>query len=196
MNRSVKRLLLRVPVASLLLLAACVTVNIYFPAAQAERTAEEIVDEVYKEGQTQGDEQSAIVRTLLALAGDVFGPGVAHAQDATSVSNAAIRGLKQTLADNHRQLAPFYASGAVGITNDGYLAVRDDSALSLQDKAQVKRLVASDNDTRKKLYQEVATALNVPGETAKVAAVFADEWRSKAAGGWWVQADDGSWKRK
>ena len=30
----------------LLLLAACVTINIYFPAAQAEQAAEKIVDEI------------------------------------------------------------------------------------------------------------------------------------------------------
>ena len=30
-------------------IAACVTVNIYFPAAKVEKTAEKIVDEVYRE---------------------------------------------------------------------------------------------------------------------------------------------------
>jgi len=35
-----------------LALAACVTVNIYFPAAKVEKTADEIVGDVYgKEGQ-------------------------------------------------------------------------------------------------------------------------------------------------
>jgi hypothetical protein len=35
--------------ALLVLIAGCVTVNVYFPAAQVERTAEKIVDEVYQE---------------------------------------------------------------------------------------------------------------------------------------------------
>jgi hypothetical protein len=33
----------------LALIAGCVTVNIYFPAARVEKTAEKIVDEVYQE---------------------------------------------------------------------------------------------------------------------------------------------------
>ena len=34
--------------AALAIVAGCVTVNIYFPAAQVEKTAEKIVDEVYQ----------------------------------------------------------------------------------------------------------------------------------------------------
>src|SRR3989337_266441 len=33
----------------LAIIAGCVTVNIYFPAARVEKTAEKIVDEVYQE---------------------------------------------------------------------------------------------------------------------------------------------------
>ena len=33
----------------LALIVGCVTVNIYFPAAKVEKTAEKIVDEVYQE---------------------------------------------------------------------------------------------------------------------------------------------------
>lgn len=175
---------------ALFAITACVTVNIYFPAAKAEKTAEEIVDDVYG---TEGQEpQSAIIRTLLAL----VGPATAHAEDATQVSNSAIRGLKNQIAANHKQLAPFYGQGAVGITNNGYLEVRDTSGLNLKDVGRVKGLVKQDNNARAKLYQEVAKALNVPTQTAKVQKVFADMWRSKAASGWWVQGDSGSWGRK
>ena len=35
--------------AVLAILAGCITVNIYFPAAKVEKTAEKIVDDVYRE---------------------------------------------------------------------------------------------------------------------------------------------------
>ncbi len=40
-----------------LLLAGCVTINIYFPAAAAEKAADKIINEVWqlKDGETAGD---------------------------------------------------------------------------------------------------------------------------------------------
>lgn len=38
------------------LLSACVTINIYFPAAAAEKAADKIIDEVYQLKKPQGQE--------------------------------------------------------------------------------------------------------------------------------------------
>ncbi|MDH3384147.1 MAG: hypothetical protein OEM42_08820, partial [Deltaproteobacteria bacterium] len=48
MERSAQRIAFSV-LTVLALLVGCVTVNVYFPAAQVEKTAEKIVDEVYQE---------------------------------------------------------------------------------------------------------------------------------------------------
>jgi hypothetical protein len=47
--------------ASLLALVSCVTINIYFPAAAAEKAADKIIDEVWqiKQGQTPATSPSA-----------------------------------------------------------------------------------------------------------------------------------------
>ncbi|ABE50121.1 hypothetical protein [Methylobacillus flagellatus] len=37
-----------VPLAALLILTACVTINIYFPAAAAEKAADRIIDDVWQ----------------------------------------------------------------------------------------------------------------------------------------------------
>lgn len=173
------------------LVAACVTVNIYFPAAAVEKTADEIVDDVYKQGDQGG--QSLLMQRMLAW----FGPGQAHAQDqATEVSNSAIRGLKEQIASRHAQLVPFYEQGVVGITNDGLLEVLDTGGLPLNQVAAVKRLAQADNADRNTLYQEVAKALNVPDQKDKVQEIFADKWRDKAAAGWKIQNDKGQWTSK
>ena len=50
------------------------------------------------------------------------------------------------------ELEKFFASGAVGLTKDGLLEVRDINAVALPDRATVKRLVAEDNADRAQLY--------------------------------------------
>jgi len=118
--------LIRIGIGLVLLIAACVTVNIYFPAAQVESTARRIVDDVYG-NRTQGNatDQQSSLEGFLAL----LGPAPAFAQEETTVSNAAIRSLKEQISRNHQQLAGFYDQGAVGITRDGLLEVRDASGL-------------------------------------------------------------------
>ncbi|WP_244147371.1 DUF1318 domain-containing protein [Desulfovermiculus halophilus] len=185
-----------VGLALLLGLGACVTVNIYFPAAEVEKAAERIVDDVYGQDRNEtgggGGDQSALQRFLAWL-----GPDTAWAQEVTSVSNAAIRGLKQTIADNHQKLLPFYRQGAVGIDKDGYLEIRNTQELNLGQVAALRKTVAKDNEARRQLYREVAAALQLdPSNVSRVEEIFARQWREKASAGWWIQKDDGSWSRK
>lgn len=174
-----------------LLVAACVTVNVYFPAAKVEKTAEKIVGEVYgQEGEgVKGPDEKAPDSSSGSWMGGFLawlGPRPAMAQDATTVSNAAIRGLKAQIAQRHQQLVPFYDQGKVGIKPDGYLAVRSTAGLSVQQVAQLKRLVAADNAARSQLYKEVAAALNLntQQQVGQVQGIFAKQWRAKAKPGW------------
>jgi uncharacterized protein YdbL (DUF1318 family) len=191
--------------AVLSIIAGCVTVNVYFPAAQVEKTAEKIVDEVYQEKKDPPKQEPAekprssndgeTIRGLVRLAR--FGPAPAFAEEATTVSNAAIRGLKEQIGQRHQELLPFYQQGQVGITRDGFLEVRGTSGLGLPQVAAMKRLVEADNAARRQLYEEVAKALNLkPDQVSQVRKIFAKQWREKAQAGWAVQADDGQWGRK
>ncbi len=189
--------------ALLLLAGACVTVNIYFPAAEVERAAERIVEDVYatggsgsQEGGTPQSGGSSALEVFLASL-RFLGPATAHAQDAVGVSNAAIRNLKEQIAQNHGQLAPFYQRGAVGIDNKGLLEVRNTEGLDLQQVAQLKRLVGADNQARTQLYREVAAALGIDAtQVGKVQEIFAGEWQSKAPAGYWIQDAGGAWRQK
>ena len=204
MERPARRISFSV-LAVLALVVGCVTVNVYFPAAQVEKTAEKIVDEVYREkmeapkqepaekprSRNEGGEFRGIARLAR------FGPAPAFAEEATSVSNAAIRGLKEQIGQRHRELLPFYQQGQVGITRDGFLEVRGTSGLGLPQVAALKRLVDADNAARRQLYDEVAKALNLkPEQVSQIRKIFAKQWRDKAQTGWEVQADDGTWGRK
>ena len=191
--------------AVLALVAGCVTVNVYFPATQVEKTAEKIVDEVYQDKKEPPRQEPAekprswndgdTIRGIVRLA--TFGPAPAFAEEVATVSNAAIRGLKEQIGRRHTELMPYYQQGQVGITLDGSLEVRETSGLGLPQVATLKRLVDADNAARRQLYEEVAKALNLkPEQASQVRKIFAKQWRDKAQTGWAVQGDDGQWGRK
>ncbi len=197
---------LRYPLlAALAVIAGCVTVNIYFPAAKVEKTAEKIVGEVYQEKteppppEEKGKPQSlneGTVRAAFALL-ERLGPAPAFAEEATTVSNAAIRGLKEQIARRHQELRPFYQAGQVGIGQDGFLEVRSTAGLPLPQVANLKRLVDADNAARRQLYEEVAKALNLqPGQVSQVRQIFAKQWRDMAPAGYSIQTDAGQWIKK
>jgi uncharacterized protein YdbL (DUF1318 family) len=184
----------------LALAAACVTVNIYFPAAEVKRDAERIVNDVYgelEEGEKEqrkqpgSEQESSLIEYLAGL----LGPAEARAQDVTATSNAAIRGLKRNISQNLQQLAPYLNQGNVGIDKNGYLVLRDTGGMAVSDVGKVKKLIARDKNLRDQLYAEVARARNTD-QVDKVRAIFADMWRSQAKPGWYVQQDNGSWTRK
>lgn len=180
---------------ALLLLGACVTVNIYFPAAEVEKAAEDIVQDVYSNDQQGGADESSCLQIFVALA-EQLGPATAHAADAKTVSNAAIRNLKQQIVENYKQMKPFYESGNLGIDSKGLLEIRNTDGLNIQQVAQLKRLVSSDNKARQQLYAEVAKALGVESsQVSKVQDIFAQEWQSKAPAGYWIQ-QSGGWRQK
>lgn len=204
MERSAHRFSLSV-LAVLAIIAGCVTVNIYFPAAQVEKTAEKFVGDVYqekKEPPQQKPEEKprslnerGIFHGLARVA--LFGPAQAFAEEATTVSNASIRGLKDQIGQRHQELLPYYRQGQAGINRDGFLEVRETGGLGLQQVASLKRLVEADNAARRQLYEEVAKALNLkPDQVPQIRQIFAKQWRDKAEPGWAVQADNGQWGRK
>ena len=89
----------------------------------------------------------------------------AHAQNADAalnVSSPAVTRIKSSMAARFGELEKFFASGAVGLTKDGLIEVRDINAVALPDRATVKRLVAEDNSDRAQLYTEIARASNHP----------------------------------
>ena len=159
-------------------LVACVTINIYFPAEKVESVAEEIVDEI--RGQKSTEDQSLRrekgFRLKRSIAG--FMCPRAWAQEALSVSNPTIRSLKQRMKDRYARLRPYYEKGMLKEKNDGYVAIGNTAGLGLKEKRDLNSLVSAENSDRKRLYQEIAKALNIdPGQVDRIAKIFAKEWQ-------------------
>jgi len=187
--------------------AACITVNVYFPAAAADKAADQVIDNITKGSGSSTPPQSwqAPARStgdvLLAAVGNVLYAIVpaAQAQGAESldVSSPAITRITSSMAGRWGELKKFFASGAIGLSNNGNVEVRDINSVALPERAAVKRLVSEDNADRAQLYTEIAKANNHPEWEADVRKSFARRWVAKAAEpGWYYQDDGGAWKQK
>ncbi len=185
-------------VSLIALTLSCITVNIYFPEATVKRTADEIVDEVRKAQETsKGQGASAEMNSALSGPAAFSLVPAAYAQQETTVSTPAIRALKQSLKDRERALRPFFDNGSLGEANNGLVEIRNESALSLKDKATLRSLVKDENSDREKLYAEVAKALNIDSsQIERIQKIFAASWIRNSAPGWWVQEENGNWVKK
>ncbi|HQZ03509.1 MAG TPA: YdbL family protein [Thauera sp.] len=119
----------------------------------------------------------------------------AQAQGNLEVDTPAISALKASMQQRHRQLAPLYASGAVGLAADGSIALRDASLVSLAQRGGINALVAAENADRSALYREIARANQHPEWEPEVRNTFAQRWIDRAQAGWWVQRG-AAWTKK
>ena len=133
-------------------------------------------------------------RVLVALTLGVAGAALAQAN--LEVNTPAVASLKASMQSRHAQLAGFYASGAVGLTRDGNIALRDANAVPLAQRQQVNSLIAAENQDRAALYREIARANGKPEWENEIRATFAQRWIEKAQAGWHYQNPSGSWVRK
>lgn len=191
---------------SALMLVSCVTINIYFPAAAAEKAADRIIEDVWgQEGRPEAEPEAippeAAVERQLTPASVAVGvlnwlvPQAIAAQANINIDSPAISALQSQMKARHNQLKPYYDSGAVGLTGDGFVTVRDARAMPLSDRNKVNALVADENRDRKALYAEIARANGHPEWEGDIRDTFARRWIGNAAAGWWYQ-DNGSWRQK
>jgi uncharacterized protein YdbL (DUF1318 family) len=188
-----------------LALAACVTINVYFPAAAAEKAADRIIEDIWgqeKAAPPAGNEQSSIGSTsrgmlVAALHGVLdFVVPVANAQADIDVSSPAIRALTASMKARAGDLDPFFTSGAIGLTSDGLVEIRDANSVPLADRNRLRKLVSDDNADRDSLYREIATANDHPEWEADIRSTFAERWIANARAGWYYKKAGGAWTQK
>ncbi len=132
--------------------------------------------------------------TLLALT--LFAlTQLAQAAANMEIDTPAITALKASMQARHSQLLPHYSTGAVGLTNDGLIAVRDATAVPLKDRGGINSLVSAENADRSALYKEIAKANGHPEWEGEVRQTFAERWVGKAQGGWYYR-NGSDWVKK
>lgn len=216
--KSIRKLLMLLLIS--LTVISCVTINIYFPAAAAEKAAEKIVDDVLSSGNSGtgitepgetdsqksnvNDDQSLYIQKtggsatayfLSAMVG-VLIPSAHAGQANISIDSPKIRTIRNSMEKRQSKLKPYYDSGAAGFTNDGYIAVVKSSGLSVKQQSTMKKLISAENNDRKALYREIAKANGHPEWQQDIQQTFAKTWINKISKGWMYQNSKGKWVKK
>ena len=147
---------------------SCVTVNIYFPAAAVEKAADQIILDVWHKqgGDTPaGEENKTLPATpgkkaeqsaldprhiLIAVLNGISSEAYAQNVDFNATS-PQIEQIKARMAGRFGELRPFLDKGAIGLTGDGLIAVRDAGAAEMRDRTRMNQLVSAENKDRKAL---------------------------------------------
>lgn len=197
------RLALPVGLLFFALTASCVTINVYFPSAEAAEAADVILERVYgEEGEPVSELAPATQQLyepgiLLASLGHVldFLVPPAHAQD-FNISTPTSERLQANLRKRVDQLRPFYESGAIGTSKDATVAIRDRNLIPLADRNRVLKLVEEQSKDWNALYAEIAKANGNPDWVGDIRQTFYERNVAQLSSGWWYQTPDGGWKQK
>ncbi|MHB1778552.1 DUF1318 domain-containing protein [Acidithiobacillus sp.] len=204
----------------LMALSACVTVNIYFPAAAAQKLADQVVGEVYKAAAkgalpapvapaVSAPARSAAPATdslsmaspyhaasyLLAMGFSAIS-GTAEAAANLDASSPGVQSARAQVEALATQMHPYFVSGAVGYTANGEVTIHDAAAVSLPQRAPLNGLVGSYNQALSNLYQQIADANGHPEWAGQIQQTFAQAWINKAPAGYWYQSPSGQWQQK
>lgn len=192
-----------------LLLVACVTINVYFPAAAADQAADRITKDILGTGganttprdpkKTSSLAPSAPARLLATVGGAVlnFIVPAAHAQAAPDldVSSPEVKAIQASMKSRNAALAPYYTSGAVGFSDNGDVEVRDQNLVPLPERGNVRKLVADENKDRAAFYAEIAKSNGHPEWANDIRSAFAKRWVANAPAGSYYK-EGGAWKQK
>ncbi|MEP7155694.1 MAG: YdbL family protein [Betaproteobacteria bacterium] len=104
--------------------------------------------------------------------------------------------IRKSLALRYAQLQPQFEAGVIGFTQDGMIALRDGSGLTLVAEGEMRMLIAEDNKERGALYREMARANGRPDWEMQFRYTFSERWISRAPVGWYYRDGSGKWIRK
>ncbi len=178
-------------------IASCVTINIYFPAAAAEKAADKIIKDIQQGNEPAAEPQAGLptIRTRVT-AFDLLGITSAQAAADLNIDSPEIRAIKASMQRRFAKLRNYLNKGWVGYANNGLVAVLHKDQIPLKERATVERLFTAENKDRRALYETMARANGHPEWRDDIQATFAKRWIANAQAGWWVQTSGGNWHRK
>ncbi|APG06590.1 hypothetical protein BJI69_16185 [Luteibacter rhizovicinus DSM 16549] len=202
-----RKALIGIMTSAAIALVGCVTINVYFPEAAAQKAADQFIGNVLDDsGVAPAAQGSGAATPAKPVPGkqpsasllDLVIPA-AQAADAPNIQIStpqtdAIR-VRMT-ARFGGQLKALFNSGAVGFTANGQVVVRDAGSLPLDQRSQANAIVDEENSDRDALYREIARANGHPEWEAQIRKTFAEGWVQRSPPGWYYQDASGAWKRK
>ena len=206
MRKSARVLLTTLLFSALVTLIGCVTINVYFPEAAAQKAADQFIGTVLDNAvpaandvpskpakppaKPQGQPSAMLLDLLIPAAAAADAPNL-------RVQTASTTLIQQRMQARFRKsMATSFDAGALGFTHDGMVALRDASKVPLSDRAEINAALGDENNDRAELYREIAAANGHPEWEPQVRAAFAQGWIERAHPGWYYQDASGQWQRK
>lgn len=196
--------------AALALLAGCVTINVYFPAAAAQKAADKVISNIMgsdsgsaapansappaSSGNDPSRHEPLAMRVLDAV---IPAANAAEPQANLDIQTPEIEAIEARMRDRFQSiLRGLLDSGAIGFTHNGDVAIHDASRIPLSQRAQATQTIAAENSDRALLYKQIGIANGHPEWAQSMREAFAKRWISRARAGWWYQDASGNWQRK
>lgn len=203
------------PIALVLaLLAGCVTINVYFPAAAAQKAADKVISNIMGPADAEpatsapassaqppasaGGNGHAAAEPLAMRVLDAVIPAANAAEPANlDIQSPAIAAIEARMRSRFNStLKGLLDSGAVGFTHNGDVAIHDASKIALPARAQANQAVAAENADRAALYKQIGVANGHPEWTQSMREAFAKRWISRAQkSGWYYKNAAGAWSK-
>ncbi len=178
------------------LLAACVTINVYFPAAAAEDAAGKFIDQVFGDEPVSGDSSASLAPTININPLTWIIPA-AHAAADINVSTPEIKKIQARMAQRFSTaLKAYFANGSIGLSQQGLIRIRDVKSVPLAERQKLKKWVSDENRDRNAVYREIAVANGKPEWEADIRKTFSKQWINRAKKGWYYQNSAGQWLQK
>jgi len=191
--------------AAAVALVGCVTINVYFPEAAAQKAADQFIGNVLDEsgvapaanGSKAPPKPAAGKQPSASLLDLVIPKAMAAESPDIQVRSPETDAIRARMkARFGGPLKGLMDSGAVGFTNNGLVAVRDAGSLPLDQRSQASNTVRDANSDRDQLYAAIAKANGHPEWEPQIRKTFAAGWVERAPSGWYYQDASGAWKRK
>ena len=198
------------------LLAGCVTINVYFPAAAAQKAADQVIGNILGAEPPSASAPATSAppassshpaadaalpnasRGVAAALLDALVPAAQAAEPSANldVKTPAIKAIEARMRVRFNgTLKTLLAAGAVGFTHNGDVALHDAARIPLAQRAAANAAIAAENADRAELYQQVSIANGHPEWAQSMREAFAKRWISFAKrAGWYYQDASGNWQ--
>jgi uncharacterized protein len=112
------------------------------------------------------------------------------------IDTPAVGVIKKSIAARFAKLKPYFDAGAIGLTHDGLVAVRDLALVAPAERVAAEAHVGEENKDRSALYREIARANGRTDWESDLKRTFGERWISRAYVGWYYRDSAGKWNQK
>jgi uncharacterized protein len=112
------------------------------------------------------------------------------------ITTPAVTVIKKSIAQRFLILKPHLDNGAIGLTHDGLISVRELGTLGVVERTKLEAQIAEENKDRGALYREIARANGRPDWESDLKLTFGARWINRAQRGWYYRDGTGKWLQK